>query len=187
MDKTLASHRRRYLQLVRGILKRDMVNLVEADEVRERVGVFLVEKPWKDTQRLTIDARVSNLHFLPPPGVSLVTSKGLSRVEVTLENDDVDPGELSRLASLHLGLADVGSAFHRFKISKLCSSFLPFLKWKVGKWELLWLDACALVSAACRWATPGWSLFSVRKQSKRQCWPHLVLVKHGFSRTHGAA
>ena len=59
-----------------------------------------------------MDARVSNLHFLPPPGVSLVTLEGLSRV-----------GELSRLAGLHLGLADVKDAFHRFKISKLCRSF----------------------------------------------------------------
>ena len=73
----------------------------------------------KDTQRLIIDARLSNLHFLPPPGVSLVTSEGLSRVEVALENDDVDPGELPRLAGLHLGLADVKDALHRFKISKL--------------------------------------------------------------------
>ena len=43
----------------------------------------------------------------------MVTSEGLSRVEVALENDDVDPGELSRLASLHLGLADVKDAFHK--------------------------------------------------------------------------
>ena len=91
--------------------------------MRERVGVFLVEKPGKDARRLIIDARVSNLHFLHPPGVSMVTSEGLSRVEVALENDDVDHGELSRLASLHLGFADVKDAFHRFKISKLYSSF----------------------------------------------------------------
>ena len=47
-------------------MKRDMTNLIEADEVRERVGVFLVDKPGRDTQRLIIDARVSNLHFLLP-------------------------------------------------------------------------------------------------------------------------
>ena len=66
MDRTLASNRRRYLQLVRDLLKRNMVNLIEAKEVRERVGVCFVEKPWKNTQRMIIDARVSNLHFLPP-------------------------------------------------------------------------------------------------------------------------
>ena len=43
-----------------------MVNLIGVDEVREHVGVFLVEKPGKDTQRLIIDARVSNLLFLTP-------------------------------------------------------------------------------------------------------------------------
>ena len=75
MDRTLASNRRCYLQLVRALLKRDMVSLTEVDEVREHAGVFLVEKPGKDTQRLIIDARVSNLHFLPTLGVSLVTSK----------------------------------------------------------------------------------------------------------------
>ena len=63
----------------------------------------MVEHPGKDTQRQIIGARLSNLHFLPPPGVSLVTSEGLGRVEVTLENDDVDPGELSRLTGLHPG------------------------------------------------------------------------------------
>ena len=52
-----------------------------------------------------------------------MTSEGLSRVEVALENDDEDPGELSRLAGLHLGLADVKEAFHRLIISKLYSSF----------------------------------------------------------------
>ena len=135
---------------MRALLKRDMVTLIEVDELREFAGVFLVEKPGKVTQRLIVDARVSNL-----PAVSLVKSEGLSRVEVTLENDDVDPGELSRLARLHVGLADVKDAFHRLKISKRYSSFLPFLKWKVQKWEHLWLDACAPVLATNRWVTPG--------------------------------
>ena len=92
----------------------------------------LVFSWWKnqvnDAQRLKIDARVSKLHFLPPPGVSLVTSEGLSRVEVALEHGGVDPGELSRWASLHLGLADVKDAFHRIKISKLYSSFFAHLE-----------------------------------------------------------
>ena len=146
----LASNQRRYLQLVRALLKRDMVSLIEADEVRERVGVVLVEKLGTDTQRLIIDARVSNLHFLTPPGVSLVTSEGLSRVQVVLENDDVDPGELSRLTGLHLGPSDVKDAFRRFKIAKLYSSFFCS-SWSGRSWSgssfgwtsvLLFLAAC---------------------------------------------
>ena len=47
MDKTLASNQRRCLQLARALLKRDMVTLIEVDEVdevREHAGVFLVDK-----------------------------------------------------------------------------------------------------------------------------------------------
>ena len=47
MDKTLASNRRRYLQLVRALLKRDLVNLIKVDEVREHAGAFLVESQGK--------------------------------------------------------------------------------------------------------------------------------------------
>ena len=111
MDKTLACNRRRYLQLVRALMKRDLVTLIEVDEVREHARVFLVEKPGTNTQRLIIHARVSNMHFLPPPGVSLVTSKDLSRVEIALGDNAEDPDELPNLAGLHLGLADVKDAF----------------------------------------------------------------------------
>ena len=43
MDKTLAFNRRRYVQLVRALLKKDLVTLVEVDEVHEHAEVFLVE------------------------------------------------------------------------------------------------------------------------------------------------
>ena len=115
MDKTLASDRRRYLQLARDLLTRDLVTLIEVDEVREHAGVFLVDKT-RDRYTAADHSRgqqhaFKNLHR----GVSLVTSEGLSRAEVALENDDEDPGELSKLAGLHLGLADVKDAFRRFE------------------------------------------------------------------------
>ena len=40
VDKTLASNRMRYLQLVCALMKRDLVTLIEVDEVREHAGVF---------------------------------------------------------------------------------------------------------------------------------------------------
>ena len=49
MDKTLASNRRRYLQLARALLKRDLVTLIEVDEVCEHAGGFLVENQGKYT------------------------------------------------------------------------------------------------------------------------------------------
>ena len=105
------------------------------------------------------------MHFPPPPGVSLVTSEGLSRVEVALGDNDEDPEVLSKLAGLHLELADVNDAFHRLKISKLYSSFFA-LPEVLGKE----LGACFTAAAVYRWR---WSIprvcSSVRTQSKRQC------------------
>ena len=51
------------------------------------------------------------MRFLPPPGVSLVTSEGLSCVEVELDDDDMDPDELSKLAGLHLLVGRVCPCF----------------------------------------------------------------------------
>ena len=82
MDKTLTFNRRRYVQFVRALLTKDLVTLIQVDEVREHAQIFLVEKPGTNTQRRIIGTRVSNMHFVPPPAVSLVTSEGLSRVEV---------------------------------------------------------------------------------------------------------
>ena len=160
MDRTLASNQRRHLQLVRALMKRDMVNLIETDEMRERVGVFLVEKPGKDTQRLIIGARVSNLHFLPPPGVSLVTSEGLSRVEVALENDDVVPGELSRLASLRLGLGCLP------QIQDL--ETVQLLLCPCRSWEPIWLDVCRCFSSLPMGHTR--SLFFCKRAIEEAVW-----------------
>ena len=147
------------------------------DEVREHADVFLVEKPGKNTQRLIIDARVSNCIFLPPPGVSLVTSESLSRVEVALENDDVDPWGLSRLASFYLGLVDVKDAFHRFTISKLYSSFVALLEVQgrevgaplVGR-------VCPCFSSLSMGHT--WSLFFCQKTIEQAMWATIGLGKN---------
>ena len=66
-----------------------MVDFLFEDEVRETVGLFFVEKPGKDTTRLIIDARNSNIHFRAPPGVSLLTPEGLARVELELPPSSV--------------------------------------------------------------------------------------------------
>ena len=50
MARTFASNRRRHLQLVASSLKKsDMVNLIQVDEVRERVGVSW----WKNQGKYT--------------------------------------------------------------------------------------------------------------------------------------
>ena len=105
------------------------------------------------------------MHFLPPPGVNLVTSEGLSRVELELNNDDEDPDGLSKLAWVHLGLADVRDAFHRFKISKLYSSFFA-LPEKVG--APLVGRVCPCFSSLPMGHT--WSLFFCQKAVEEVMW-----------------
>ena len=113
-----------------------MVNLIEADEVSERVGVFPIEKPGKDTQRLIVDARLSNLHFLHPPGVSLATSEGLSRVEVALENGDVGPGRCVEIGRFAHGPDQCERCLSQIQDLKTVQLlFLPFLRWKVRKYN----------------------------------------------------
>ena len=122
------------------------------------------------------------MHFLPPPGVNLVTSEGLSRVEVELNNDNEDPDGLSKLACIQLGLADVKDAFRRFKISKLYSSLfaLPEVRGEeVG---------APLVGRVCPCFSSlplghAWSLFFLSEMRlKRRCGPLQTLRKQKLSR-----
>ena len=159
---------------------------VQVDEVRKHDEVFLVEKPGTNTQRRIIGARVSNMHFVPPPAVSLVTSEGLSRVEVALEDNDEDPDELSKLAGLHLELADVKETPSADSKSRNCTApSLPSLRCWVRKWEPPRLDVCAPASAVYRQVIPG-VYSSVRTQSNRQCAPREGLRKRKSSRIPGA-
>ena len=120
-----------------------------------------------------------------PPGVSLVTSEGqFGDLREPEENDDEDRGELSRLAGLHLGLADVKDAFDRFTISKLySSSFAPEVGQEVGvplvgrvcpcfrslpmghTWSLLF---CQKAIEEAVWTTPGLGKAEIL-QDNRSC------------------
>ena len=74
----------------------------------------------------------------------------------------MDPGELSRLTGLHLGLADVKDAFHRFKISKLYSSFFALPEVKGQEVEAAWIGrVCPCFSSLPMGHT--WSLFFCQK------------------------
>ena len=116
----------------------------------------------------------------------MVTPEGLSRVEVVLNNDDEDPDGLSKLACLHLGVADVKDAFHRFKISMLYSSFFALPEIRGQEVGAPWLDVSALVLAAYLCVIPG-AYGSVRKRLKRRCGPLQSLRKQKFSRITAVA
>ena len=86
---------------------------------KEVVGVFFVWKSNKQAIRLIIDARRSNRRFRVPPGVSLCTAEGFSRIELELPAG-VDPNSEEGIKMvndtvIHVGLADVKDFFHRMR------------------------------------------------------------------------
>ena len=105
-----------------------------------------------------------------------MTSEGLSRVEVELDDDDMDPAVLSNLAGLHLDLADVKDAFHKFKISKLYSSFfaLPEIR---GEEVRALLVGCVCPCFSSLPIGHTWSLFFCQKAIEEAMWTTPSLEK----------
>ena len=81
------------------------------------LGIFFVTKKGKKQNRLIMDARIVNWAFVSPPGVSLCSSEGMARSEVSLLDhvEEGSPAWESALKSieLSLGLGDIQDCFHR--------------------------------------------------------------------------
>ena len=130
-DRTLKSNRRRYVRLVRTRLKRSLVGMHRARDVRGRVGIFFVHKKNNEV-RLIMAARVVNMMFVAPPSVSLLTSEGFAMIEVELEAS-IDPhsagGKAALVAlGLCLGIVDIADALRRFNISREFSSYFGLME-----------------------------------------------------------
>ena len=76
---------------------------------------------------LVLDARRSNVHSLPPPGVRLLSSEGFGRIEIALpEGVNVDSEaavELLNELSIAIATRDVRDCFHRFRMRVSLSRF----------------------------------------------------------------
>ncbi|CAK0860257.1 unnamed protein product, partial [Prorocentrum cordatum] len=114
-DPALKRSVKTYRQFIIDLRRRGLVGWTTRP--RRQVGLFFVEKDGGQRLRLILDARPANLLFEPPPGVSLLSAKGLSRVEIALP-DGLGPWseEAERPLgsySLHVSLADVKDCFRR--------------------------------------------------------------------------
>lgn len=95
-------------------------------EAKERIGLFAVWKERGARQRPIVDARRSNARFKPPPWVDLLSSEGLGRVAVELDEDFLSrPEERQsfRGARIAIGSADVRDCFHRMKVPSCMSEY----------------------------------------------------------------
>ncbi|CAK0851827.1 unnamed protein product, partial [Prorocentrum cordatum] len=160
-DPALKRSVKTYRQFISDLRRRGSVGWTTRP--RCQVGLFFVEKDGGQRLRLILDARPANLLFEPPPGVSLLSAEGLSRVEVALP-DGLGPwGEgAERLLgsySLRVGLADVKGCFRRLRLPGWLSEYfcLPvvpaYLLGAEGQiWEGRTLERHDLVS-------PCWAVF----------------------------
>ena len=84
--------------------------------------------------RLIIDARASNALFADPPSVDLLTSEGLSRIEV---DSSLSISDSIQLAAEELGMAvgigDVKDCFHRLIIPMELARYFCFEGGKAGE------------------------------------------------------
>ena len=79
MDVVLGRSRRWYVEFIRDLDRRGLLNWV-TDPLAECTAFFVDKKDG--TLRMIIDCRRANVFFDDPPGVSMCSSEGLSRIEL---------------------------------------------------------------------------------------------------------
>ena len=113
-DPTLKKDRRKRMRFYKHLIKIGMVIIAPAGSALQQLGIFFVKKAGETQIRLIIDARRCNGIFASPPGVDLVTSEALSRIEIILpEGIDPESAEGQELLSsleVSLGTADIRDA-----------------------------------------------------------------------------
>jgi len=122
-DRRLLGNRRRYGEFVRSLRKIGLVHFTL--EPKEEVGLFFVWKKGRQAMRLILDCRRTNRRFRAPPGVDLLTSEGLSRIEVESEAG-LQADEVERRLQVYLGTADVKDCFHRMRIEPPLSQWFCY-------------------------------------------------------------
>ena len=111
-------NRRTYSRFVKDLAKRGMLRF-SSSTILCGAGMFFVLK--KDgSLRLILDCRAGNRFFVDPPSVDLITSEGLSRIEVKCKGGLDD---LWLPLRAHLGSADVENSFHNMGMPRWMSLY----------------------------------------------------------------
>ena len=127
-DPVLARSQKHYKEFIRKLHSIGMLQYTTTP--KNEVGVFFVHKSDGERIRLIVDARSANVKFREPPGVSLCSSEGFSRIECQL-SEHARPGtqafvdELQSM-NIHIGLSDVKDCFHRLKQPRWLAKYFCF-------------------------------------------------------------
>ena len=106
MIQSFQHRRRKYVVFIRDLVKDGSVGFVET-------ALFDAKKAG--AQRLIIDARASNRHFLRPPSVLVLTCEGLCHVEFRGAPEDGQNWPASSV--------DIKNAFHQLSIPRWLQAF----------------------------------------------------------------
>ncbi|CAK0852231.1 unnamed protein product [Prorocentrum cordatum] len=115
-DPLLANSRRRYSTFVKDPKRKGLVGFTR--DPKEFVGVFFVWKKERASMRMVLDCRRSNQRFVTPPGVELLSTDGLGRIECDAEQTGTLP--------IFLGKADVKDCFHRMMFGNHLSKYFCY-------------------------------------------------------------
>ncbi|CAK0860615.1 unnamed protein product [Prorocentrum cordatum] len=147
-DSVLKFYNKEYRGLVRRLLSAGILGWTLTP--KERIGMFFVWKDGRRRLRLIVDARRANAHFRDPPGVELLSSEGLARIEVQMPDAGLSSYEDLRAAlqaqQVYIGMADVKDCFHRMRIDSALSQYFCLPPVKAGAFGVTEVEGAKLVS-----------------------------------------
>ncbi|CAK0883464.1 unnamed protein product, partial [Prorocentrum cordatum] len=131
MDPVLKRNSKSYRTFLRDLAGRGLLGVTTRPA--ESVGLFFVAKS-NGAQRMIIDARRSNGHFRTPPGVQLLSSEGIGRIEIELPlgvlPSSVEGQRLLGAFAIYVATTDVKDCFYRMRVREdhgryFCLSAVP--------------------------------------------------------------
>ncbi|CAK0828541.1 unnamed protein product, partial [Prorocentrum cordatum] len=126
---------------------------------------------------ILVDARRANAHFKDPPGVELLSSEGLARIEVHVPDAGFSNYEDLRAAleaqQVYIGMADVKDCFHRMRIDSALSQYFCLPPVKAGAFGVTEVEGTKVQTSTaiypCWQALPmgfSWSLYFAQRANE---------------------
>ncbi|CAK0823925.1 unnamed protein product, partial [Prorocentrum cordatum] len=157
-DSVLEFNHKEYRGLVRRLLSAGILGWTLTP--KERIGMFFAWKDGRRRLRLIVDARRANAHFRDPPGVELLSSEGLARVEVHMPDAGFSSYEGLRAALeaqlVYIGMADVKDCFHRMRIDSALSQYFCLPPVKAGAFGVTEVEGTKVQTSAAIY--PCWQV-----------------------------
>ena len=139
--------------------------------------MFFVWEDGRRRLRLIVDARRANAHFRDPPGVELLSSEGLARIEVQMPDAGFSSYEDLRAAlqaqQVYIGMADVKDCFRRMRIDSALSQYFCLPPVKAGAFGVTEVEGAKVRTSTaiypCWQVLPmgfSWSLYFAQRANE---------------------